>query len=54
MEDGLLLCFRPDKVTLEGRDLGRVTVALSPTAVSEGGANALWGGEAEKEGQYAA
>ena len=54
VEDGLLLCFRPDKVTLEGRDLGRVTVALSPTAVSEGGANALWGGEGEKEGQYAA
>ena len=52
VEDGLLLCFRADGAALEGKALGAVTVALSPTAVSGGGANALWGGE--EEGRYAA
>lgn len=47
--DGLLLCFRADRVRLDGRDLGRLTVALSPTAVSDGGGYAaLWGGEREE------
>ncbi len=44
---GLLLCFTADRVTIDGRELGSITVALSPTAVSGGGANALWGGERE-------
>ena len=48
---GLLLCFRADRVGLDGRDRGRITVALSPTAVSDGGGYAgLWGGETGKEG----
>ena len=53
---GLLLCFRPEGASLSGKGLGEVTVALSPTAVSDGGGYAaLWGGETEKEaGGYAA
>lgn len=52
---GLLLCFRADRVELDGRDLGPVTVALSPTAVSDGGGyTALWGGEGEREERHAA
>ena len=47
---GLLMCFRADRAAVDGRELGEVTIALSPTAVSEGGAAALWGGETEKEG----
>lgn len=51
--DGLLLCFRADRVVLDGKDLGRLTVALSPTAVSDGGGyTALWGGGTE--GSHAA
>lgn len=47
--DGLLLCFRADRVRLNGKDLGRLTVALSPTAVSDGGGYAaLWGGGMEE------
>lgn len=46
---GLLLCFQADRVVLEGENLGRLTVALSPTAVSDGGGySALWGGGKEK------
>jgi stage II sporulation protein GA (sporulation sigma-E factor processing peptidase) len=46
VSEGLLLCFRSDRGTLAGRDLGPVTVAISPTPVSDtGGYNALWGGE---------
>lgn len=42
---GLLLCFRAGSVRLGKRSLGAVTVALSPTAVSDGGGYAaLWGG----------
>lgn len=45
---GLLLCFRADRVRLDGQELGRLTVALSPTAVSDGGScHGLWGGERE-------
>lgn len=48
VDGGLLLCFRADRVQLGGRDLGRLTVALSPTAVSDGGGySALWGGGME-------
>lgn len=53
VHDGLLLCFRADRVELGGRDLGKMIVALSPTAVS-GGAEALWGGDGESEGNHAA
>lgn len=50
VRSGLLLCFRADRVRLNGQDLGRVTVALSPTPVSDGGGYAaLWGGEPGKE-----
>lgn len=46
---GLLLCFRADRVLLNGNDLGRLTVALSPTPVSDGGSyTALWGGGTEE------
>ena len=53
---GLLLCFKADRAELEGRSLGAVTVALSPTPVSDGGGYAaLWGGEEGKEAEsYAA
>ena len=44
---GLLLCFRADQVCLDGKNLGPVTVALSPTALS-GGCHGLWGGEKEE------
>lgn len=48
---GLLLCFRADGASLGGQRLGEVTVALSPTAVSDGGGYAaLWGGERGREG----
>ena len=47
---GLLLCFRADRVALDGREWKGLTVALSPTAVSDGGGySALWGGETGKE-----
>ena len=46
---GLLLCFRADGVQVDGRDLGPLTVALSPTPVSDGGGyTALWGGAGEE------
>ncbi len=56
VRSGLLLCFRADGVTMDGRRLGRVTVALSPAPVSDGGGYAaLWGGDAGREGEcYAA
>lgn len=45
---GLLLCFKSDWVQLGGEKLEGLTVALSPTAVSDGGGyTALWGGETE-------
>ena len=37
VECGLLLAVRPDSVRLEGRELGPMLVALSPTPVSDGG-----------------
>lgn len=56
VRSGLLLCFRADRAELDGRPLGAVTVALSPTPVSDGGGYAaLWGGDVGKEAEsYAA
>lgn len=56
VRSGLLLCFRAEGAELDGRPLGAVTVALSPTPVSDGGGYAaLWGGDAGKEAaSYAA
>lgn len=56
VRSGLLLCFKADGAELDGRPLGTVTVALSPTPVSDGGGYAaLWGGDAGKEAEpYAA
>ena len=56
VRSGLLLCFKADRAELEGRSLGAVTVALSPTPVSDGGGYAaLWGGDAGKGAEsYAA
>lgn len=52
---GLLLCFHSDGAVLAGKDLGAVTVALSPTEVSDGGGyTALWGGGMEGEERHAA
>jgi stage II sporulation protein GA (sporulation sigma-E factor processing peptidase) len=46
---GLLLCFRAEQVRLDGQELGALTVALSPTEVSDGGGyHGLWGGEREE------
>ncbi len=50
VRSGLLLCFRAEEAVIGGRALGAVTVALSPTPVSDGGGYAaLWGGDAGKE-----
>lgn len=47
---GLLLCCRADRLMLDGREQGPVTLAISPTPISEvGGYTALWGGERKKE-----
>ncbi len=49
VEGGLLLCFRAGCVQLDGRRLGPLTVAISPTPVSDGGGcTALWGGKMEE------
>ena len=46
---GLLLCFRAEQVRLDGQELGALTVALSPTEVSDGGGyHGLCGGEREE------
>ena len=50
VRSGLLLCFRADRTAMGERQLGPVTVALSPTPVSDGGGYAaLWGGESGRE-----
>ena len=50
VRSGLLLCFRAEEASMDGQRLGPVTVALSPTPVSDGGGYAaLWGGETRKE-----
>lgn len=52
VRSGLLLCFRADRASMDGRQLGPVTVALSPTPVSDGGGYAaLWGGDTGKGAQ---
>lgn len=53
---GLLLCVQAERAVIDGKEIGPVTVALSPAAVSDGGGYAaLWGGESGKEaGGYAA
>lgn len=49
---GVLLCFRADRGALDGGELSRLTVAISPTAVSDGGGYAaLWGGEVKGKGE---
>lgn len=46
VRSGLLLCFRADQVAINGQPQNSVTVALSPTPVSDGGGYAaLWGGD---------
>lgn len=50
ISEGLLLCCRAERLVLDGRDQGPVTVAISPTPLSgSGGYAALWGGEGKKE-----
>ena len=53
---GLLLCFQAERLEIDGREVGPVTVALSPGTVSDGGGYAaLWSGDSGKEaGGYAA
>lgn len=47
---GLLLCCRAERLVLDGREQGPVTVAISPTPVSDGGGYAaLWSGETIKK-----
>lgn len=49
VRSGLLLCFRAERASMDGQDLGSVTVALSPTPVSDGGGYVgLWGGGSGK------
>ena len=53
--EGLLLCFRADEAALAGKSLGEVTVAISPTPISDGGGyNSLWNFSREEESHYAA
>ena len=43
---GTMLCFRADELLLDKTTIGVVTVAISPTEISDGeGYTALWGGE---------
>lgn len=52
VRSGLLLCFRADQAVMDKCQLGPVTIALSPTPVSDGGGYAaLWGGDTGKEAQ---
>jgi len=45
VENGMLLALRAQQVTVDGRPMGRLLVALSPTAVDDGGGyQALIGG----------
>ena len=42
----MLLAFRADEVCVDSKSYGSLTIALSPTSVSDGGGyTALWGGE---------
>lgn len=53
---GLLLCFQAERAVIDGKLIGPITVALSPTTVSDGGGYAaLWdGGNGKEAGGYAA
>ena len=45
IDNGLLLCFKADKAIIAGQEYHHLTVAISPTPVSDGGGYcALWGG----------
>lgn len=44
--NGALLCFSAEQVVIGKKSLGKITVALSGTSLSDGGScNALWNGE---------
>lgn len=45
---GLLVCFRPDRLTVEGRQEDML-IALSPTPLSEAGNIPPWSDPAQKE-----
>lgn len=50
IERGTLLCFSAEKVIVDHCSMGRFTIAISPTPLSDGGScNALWGGNATME-----
>lgn len=49
ISEGFLLCFRPDQVIIDRKDLGPLCIAVSPTPISGGGGyTALWGGGTER------
>lgn len=49
---GILLCFRAEQVIINGGNLGSLSIAVSPTTVSDGGRySALWGGRMKMEGR---
>ena len=55
VDRAMLLAFRADRLVIDGKDLGAIWIALSPTPVSDGGGyNALWGGERKEKKQDAA
>lgn len=55
VERGLLLCFTAEGAVVDGETLDRLTVALSPGALTEaGGYAALWGGGERREAGHAA
>ena len=46
IDHAMLLAFRADSSVVNGEQTGALTIALSPTPVSDGGSySALWGGE---------
>lgn len=50
-QNGSLICFAAENAVIGNTSLGKVTVALSNTPLSDGGGcNALWGGRLNKEG----
>lgn len=55
VEAGLLLCFTAERAVIGGKRFHRLTVALSPTALTEvGGYAALWGGGKRGEDRHVA
>ena len=54
VSSGMLLCFTADNVRIGDTDYGPITVALSPTPVSDGGGyTALWGASKGRTGHAA-